>query len=462
MFSRNILTSLRHWAAKTDRKPLVIRGARQVGKTTVVNQFSKEFDQYLYLNLELPENRQPFEAFTTVEALVRALFFLQNKQYDPSKRNLIFIDEIQEVAEAFNILRYFYEEAKNLYVIAAGSLLESLFKKNLSFPVGRVEYLVLRPVSFQEFLGAMGERQAAEALLQVPLPQYAEYKLYQLFHLYALIGGMPAIVQAYAESRDLVGLNTIYESLLVSYFDDAEKYAASNAQVQYLRHVIKAAPFEAGKRIKLHGFGKSNYGAREMGEALRTLEKAFLLQLIYPQSSAQLPLQADLGKSPRLQFLDSGLMNFQLGIQKEIVGSKDLGAVYQGTLMEHLVGQELLASKFNVFNELHFWVRDKPTSSAEIDFIYAYDGLLIPIEVKSGKAGKLKSLHAFMDLAPHHLAVRIFGGTLAVNKVITPSGKAFHLLDLPYFLVSQLDVYLKWLLDANPPSPSGTEKKPAI
>ena len=149
MFSRNILTSLRHWATKTDRKPLVIRGARQVGKTTVVNQFSKEFDQYLYLNLELPENRQPFEAFTTVEALVRALFFLQNKQYDPSKRNLIFIDEIQEVAEAFNILRYFYEEAKNLYVIAAGSLLESLFKKNLSFPVGRVEYLVLRPVSFQ-------------------------------------------------------------------------------------------------------------------------------------------------------------------------------------------------------------------------------------------------------------------------------------------------------------------------
>ena len=132
MFSRNILTALRHWESKTDRKPLVIRGARQVGKTTVVNQFSKEFDQYLYFNLELLENRRPFESFTTVETLVRSLFFLQNKQYDPSKRILIFIDEIQEVVEAFNILRYFYEEAKNLYVIAAGSLLESLFKKNLS------------------------------------------------------------------------------------------------------------------------------------------------------------------------------------------------------------------------------------------------------------------------------------------------------------------------------------------
>jgi len=447
MFSRNILTALRHWASKTDRKPLVIRGARQVGKTTVVNQFSKEFDQYLYFNLELLENRRPFESFTTVETLVRSLFFLQNKQYDPSKRILIFIDEIQEVVEAFNILRYFYEEAKNLYVIAAGSLLESLFKKNLSFPVGRVEYLVLRPVSFQEFLGAIGEPQAADVLLQVPLPKFAEDKLFQLFHLYALIGGMPAIVQSYAEKRDLVGLNTIYESLLVSYFDDAEKYASSNAQVQYLRHIIKAAPFEAGKRIKLHGFGKSNYGAREMGEGLRALEKAFLLQLVYPQSSSQLPLQADLGRSPRLQFLDSGLMNYQLGIQKEIVGTKDLGSVYQGTLMEHLVGQELLASKYNVFNELHFWVRDKPTSSAEIDFIYAFDGLLIPIEVKSGKAGKLKSLHTFMDLAPHNLAVRIFGGTLAVNKVETPKGKEFYLMDLPYFLVSQLDVYLKWLLD---------------
>ena len=157
MFIRLILKGLEIWAAKSNRKPLVIRGARQVGKTTVVNRFANQFEQYIYLNLELTNDRQPFEQFSTIETLVQTLFFIKNLPLTKKNSALIFIDEIQEVPKALNILRYFYETEKGIAVIAAGSMLETLFDKNISFPVGRVEYKVLRPVSFPEFLEAMGE-----------------------------------------------------------------------------------------------------------------------------------------------------------------------------------------------------------------------------------------------------------------------------------------------------------------
>ena len=157
MFDRLILKELDVWATKDNRKPLVIRGARQVGKTTVVNQFASRFKQYIYLNLELIHDRQPFEQFNTIETLVQTLFFIKNLPLSKKDSTLIFIDEIQEVPEALNILRYFYESEKGIAVIAAGSMLETLFDNNISFPVGRVEYKVLRPVSFPEFLAAMGE-----------------------------------------------------------------------------------------------------------------------------------------------------------------------------------------------------------------------------------------------------------------------------------------------------------------
>jgi predicted AAA+ superfamily ATPase len=444
MFRRNIQWELNKWKLKNDRKPLVLRGARQVGKTTAINQFAEKFEQYIYINLELPEERKPFEDFTTIEKLVQTIFFLKNKSHSKAVSTLIFIDEIQEVPAALNILRYFYEQAPEIHVIAAGSLLETLFNKDVSFPVGRVGFMVLRPVSFPEFLDALNESSSLEQLNKIPFPSFAFKKLIALYHTYALIGGMPEVIAGYIKNRDLTELKSTYESLIVSYSDDVEKYATSTRQVEYIRHAMRASFSLAGGRIKYEGFGSSNYGSREMGEALRTLEKAMLLQLIFPVTDFKLPLLPNKKKSARLQVLDTGMLNYFIGVQKEIIGTDDLNKVYQGTIIEHLTGQELLAFQYNALSTLNFWVREKKTSTAEVDFIFPYEGKLIPVEVKSGSEGKLKSLHIFMNNVSHEMAIRFYAGELHISIVNTPEKKTYYLLNLPYFLVSKIEDYIKW------------------
>ncbi|WP_315815763.1 DUF4143 domain-containing protein [Paraflavitalea speifideaquila] len=266
----------------------------------------------------------------------------------------------------------------------------------------------------------------------------------QLFRTYCLIGGMPEIVATYADQKDLSELSSVYESLLVSYIDDVEKYAANPVQANYIRHAIRSSFGEAGKRIKFQGFGNSNYKSREMGEALRALEKALLIHLIYPQTSPTLPIQPDLSKSPRLHVLDTGMLNYIVGIQKEILGIADLSSIYQGTMIEHIVGQELLAKQFSALHGINFWVREKAGATAEIDYLYQYDSKLIPIEVKSGTEGRLRSLHLYMDTTPHQMAVRFYAGEIDITPITTPAQKQYFLLSLPYFLVSQIDGYLEW------------------
>jgi predicted AAA+ superfamily ATPase len=446
MFKRELLFELEKWRQSKSRKPLVIRGARQVGKTTLVNQFAAQYEQYIYLNLELSEDKEPFENFTSIEHLISTLFFLKNKTLAKKNNTLIFIDEIQEVPKALNTLRYFYESAPDISVIAAGSMLETLFDKNISFPVGRVEYKVIRPVSFPEFLSATGEKAALEQLTRVPIAPFAQTKLLSLFHTYALIGGMPEIVQQFATTKDLVSLGPIYDSLISGYMDDVEKYAKNNTQILHIRHCIKSSFTQAGKRIKFEGFGNAAYKSREMGESLRTLEKALLIQLIYPCTTATVPMVPDIKKSPKLQLLDSGLLNYFVGIQKEIIGTNDLNSIYQGTLIEHLIGQELLAFQYNALSALQFWVREKKESTAEVDFLFQHDGLIIPIEVKSGKEGTLKSLHSYMDIAPHDLAIRFYAGALNITDAITQKGKQYKILNLPYYLCSQIEKYIAWFI----------------
>lgn len=447
MFHRHIIKELEYWLQKPGRKPLVIRGARQVGKTTVVNQFAKQFGQYIYLNLETPADKQPFLRYTNLEELLQGIFFLKNQLLSKKANTLIFIDEIQEVPEALNILRYFHEQEPDIKVIAAGSMLETVFDKKIHFPVGRVEFKVLRPVSFPEFLEAMGEKAALEQLLTLPCRDFAHEKLLKLYHLYAIIGGMPEVVNTYIKTKDLLSLNPIFDSLIASYMDEVEKYAKNDAQVLHLRHIIRASFAEAGKRIHFAGFGNSAYRSREMGECFRILEKVLLLKLLYPNTSATLPFQPDLKKSPRLQILDTGMLNHFAGIQKDILGTHDLSSIYKGTVIEHLTGQELLANQYNVLSELFFWVKEKKTSTAEVDFVIPYEGKVIPIEVKSGNTGTLKSMHQFMEVAPHNMAIRFYAGPVSISEVTTPENKHFYLLNLPYYLVSQIKSYLAWFED---------------
>ncbi len=181
---------------------------------------------------------------------------------------------------------------------------------------------------------AMGEVSAANALNEVPIKPYTHDKLATLFHTYVLIGGMPEIISHYAEHRNLVALADIYQSLLYAYIDDVEKYGRNSNMVQIIRHIINTSFLEAGNRIKFQGFGQSNYGSREVGEAMQTLQRVMLLHLIYPSTSVNLPLLPDRKKSPRLQVLDTGLLNHFAGLQKELIQTDKLSNVYKGKIAE--------------------------------------------------------------------------------------------------------------------------------
>jgi len=445
MFHREILKRLSAWNSGLSRKPLILRGARQVGKTTVVNAFGLTFPQYIYLNLENAADQGLFKDNPDIDILVQNIFLTKNQEFIRRGETLLFIDEIQQFPAAINMLRYFYEKYPEIAVIAAGSLLETIFSKGLSFPVGRVDLMVIRPVSFPEFLGAMGEELVLEQLRHIPVNEFAHTRLLQLFHIYALIGGMPEIVNQYARTKDLTALSSIYERLIQAYIDDVEKYTTNDHLIQVIRHCIRTSFLQAGSRIKFQHFGQSNYNSREVGEALRTLEKTYLLSLLYPTTDTILPLLPDLKRSPRLQVLDTGMMNYFLGLRADILSTSDLNNIHLGIIIEHLVGQEILASQFNVLSHLDFWVRERTGSSAEVDYVYLFESKLIPIEVKSGKDGTLRSLHLYMDEAPHDMALRFYAGKLQLTQITTPAGKSYRLLSLPYYLASQTKEYIAWL-----------------
>ncbi len=442
MFSRNVITELRQWARKSNRKPLVLRGARQVGKTTLVNEFAKDFGVYLKLNLERKADSELFERGMVTDELLTAIYLLNNQ---PRKDvpTLLFIDEIQNSSKAVAQLRYFYEEAPHIHVIAAGSLLESLIDKHITFPVGRVEYLALRPCSFNEFLGAMGETELKEYHARAEIPEALHAKVLGLFNTYTLIGGMPEVVADYAKHKDIVSLRTLYETLLNGYRDDVEKYSTSDTMRNVLRHILTVGwPF-AAQRIKFERFGNSAYRSREMGEAFRTLEKTMLLELVYPTTSPFIPIMPEPKRSPKLLWLDTGLVNYSAGLQKELFGVMDISDAWRGMIAEHIVGQELLASDNRFSHKRYFWVRDVNGSDAEVDYVIQIDDMVIPIEVKSGSNAKLRSLHQFMDKAPHDKAVRFWANPYSIDRVQTASGKGFSLYNLPYYYAGQVEKLVK-------------------
>ena len=444
MFERRIITELRQWKKSENRKPLILRGARQTGKTTIVEQFAIEYSQYIPLNLERAVDKEIFVRYNSVDEILQAIFFQYNKRIEQIADTLLFIDEIQQSPEAVALLRYFYEDYPELHVIAAGSLLETLLGKSINFPVGRVEYRAVRPVSFAEFLSAIDEKHALEQYNTIPIKDFAHEKLIKLFHIYTLIGGMPEIVANYVKNRDLTRLQNVYESLLIPYFDDVEKYAKNSGQIQIFRYAIRTIFYEAGRRIKFQGFGASSYNSKEMGEVLRTLEKTMLMHLIFPTTQTQAPFSPDIKKSPRLQVLDTGMLNYFSGLQKELFGTRDLNDFYKGKITEHIVGQELLASNYSFLNSLHFWVRDKKQSEAEIDIMYPYNSAMIPVEIKSGKSGKLRSLNNYLDISTINFAVRFYAGKLQLEEHKTYKGKTFKLLNLPYYLSGKLKDYLDY------------------
>jgi len=445
IFYRKLYSQLLEWKNRSNHKPLIIRGARQVGKSTLIREFGKEFKYFINLNLEKAQDRNLFDKLDTASDIINALFLSKGIPYSDAP-TLIFFDEVQESPPAIKMLRYFYEEYPHLYFIAAGSLLEFALKKVPSFPVGRVKQLVLHPFDFEEFLLALDRNDLAGELEKIPVARYAHDPILDLFHDYALIGGMPEVVSRYAEEKNMMNLGEIYENLWQSYRDDVEKYASNSTERKIIRHVIDTAPFEK-ERITQTGFGNSNYRSREVGEALRSLDMARIIQLIYPATTTEPPATPNLKRKPRLQFVDTGLLNYSIGHQAEMIGLGDLNGFHRGRIIQHLAAQQLQAQNSSPLYKPLFWVREKANSTAEVDLLHQYKKYLVPIEIKSGGHGTIRSLHQYLEEANHKFGIRLLANYFSVESVKTPGGIPYLLMNLPYYASSRIPQYVEWFVE---------------
>lgn len=455
MFERTALSWLRAWRNKVDRKPLVIRGARQVGKTSLVDVFAKEFDCYLRFNLDVTDDLKLFEKEMSVKDLYSLLLAVRGKTKTEGS-TLIFIDEIQNSPIAIKMLRYFREDLPEIYIIAAGSLLETILDKNrqISFPVGRVEYMALRPCTFYEFLGAMGEKGLQEYLSNGFVPEALHERMLSLFNKFSLIGGMPQAVAKYAESEDIVALDDTYQSLLAGYMDDVEKYTKSETLRNVIRHIVTNGWSYADEQISFEHFAASNYKSREVGEAMRTLQKTMLLELVYPSVETSLPIIPDMKKRPRLMWIDTGLVNYAAGVQSELYSIANLNDAWRGKIAEHIVGQELLGQSNAFLDKRSFWIRDSKNSQAELDYLYNSRRFgLVPIEVKSGSNAHLKSLQEFMFDSNCPYAIRFWNKPERTDIVhieknkdgYVEKSKDYTLYSLPYYYAGCMERILERL-----------------
>jgi len=447
ILQRSVSKYLSEWRRKTSRKPLIIRGARQIGKTTVVRSFGKTYEHFVEINLETSKVKQLFENESLdLKQILQGILINHGLRIDQSSM-LIFIDEIQESPRAIQLLRYFKEDYPEIHVIATGSLLDHALGNLAKYPVGRVEYLYLYPLNFQEYLEALDNKSAFEVFSTIPFDNTYLGFFLENFQQYAIIGGMPEIVKTFLQNNgDYTELKSLYDDLLTGYKNDVEKYAQSNIQRKIIRRIIDRAPRHADKRVKLEKFGNSNYKAREVAEAMDALQKARILYLLYPQVSMTPPLSTNTQKRPRLQFLDTGLINYKSKLQSELITLTDLNDASRGRTIQHIVTQEFQSIHNRVDYLPSFWTREKK-GDAEVDLVVQKDGKLIPIEVKSGKIGKLRSLFTFMDLCDHHYAIRFYADKLLVQDVKTINGKSFKLLNLPYFLGTKLYEYIDWFVE---------------
>lgn len=390
------------------------------------------------------ESVRLFEMDIPLNDLVNMLFASLGKSQREGS-TLIFIDEIQNSPKTIALLRYFYEQRPDLYVIAAGSLLENLVDVNVSFPVGRVMYMALRPCSFYEFLGAIGKTNLLAVLSQKPeyTVVFHEQLIHQ-FNQYTIIGGMPEAVQRYAETQDIVAIEDVYETLVQAYKDDSEKYVRGNKLTEVVRFILSYGWGFSGETITLGNFANSGYKSREVGEAFRLLEKAMILELVYPVSSTQMPIIPETKRMPKLIWFDTGLVNYQAGIRKEIIGSTDMVDSWRGHLAEQITAQELLSIEDRVGQHRSFWAR--PNNGAEVDFIFTHNSRLYPIEVKSGTNARLRSIHVFMDNSNIDTAIRVWSNPYSVDKVMTPNGKEYRLINLPFYLIGNLHQVLDEVL----------------
>ena len=441
---------LEGWATEPTRKPLVIRGARQVGKSTLVREFAR-MSGFSLVEINFERNPEYREAFASPDPkLILATLNLMTGQTIEAGSTLLFLDEIQAAPEALQALRYFYEEKPELHVIAAGSLLEfTLADARFSMPVGRVEYLHLGPMQFEDFLEAMGYPELAAHIRNIsladirktaiPVPVHDKYL--GLLQQYWVVGGLPEAIARYVQSGDFAQVARVQQSIVVTYRDDFNKYSlgSSKGRVQL---VFDKLPVMVGGKCKYTRISR-DHRAQELANALDQLCMARVAYRVHHTSANGVPLGAEVNERYfKALYLDVGLMCAALHLNILDLRKDDLTLVNNGAIAEQFIGQHLLYSgPFYEAPSLFYWVREAKSAAAEIDYLMSCGQQVVPVEIKAGTTGSLKSLHQFLKEKQRRFGLRF---NADVPSLLTDSTTLtdrtaidFELLSLPLYMVGQ-------------------------
>lgn len=432
---REIEKELISWKSRTTRMPLIVRGARQVGKSFTIEKFgTEEFENLVTINFEI--EMQFLELFNRTldpQELVSQIEIKKNTRIVPGT-TLLFLDEIQYCPKAIMALRYFKEKMGKLHIIAAGSLLEFILQDHkFSFPVGRVEFLYMKPLSFHEFLYNLKNFQLLEALekesIESPISDFLHDYALELFKKYIFVGGMPAVVDLFLKEQSFFECQRQQEFLLQTYRNDFGKYS-TKSEYKYLQILFEKAPHIISQHFKYSHIDKKSR-SRELKTALEQLCWAGLISRIYSTNANGVPLMAQVNSNKfKLLFLDIGLLECIQQIDYDTIFKEDMVQLNAGGLAEQFVGQELQAySNFHENKQLFFWNREAKSSCAEVDFVILIDSKIVPIKVKAGKTGTLKSIRLFMQEKNIPLGIRISQHPLSLCD---------NILSVPFYLIKYL------------------------
>lgn len=430
---RTHLLELEAWKTSMGRKPLILRGARQVGKSYLVEMFGKKhFQNTVVINFEF--ERRHIKSFETLDPIkILNSLSLSTGQKIRANETLLFLDEIQECPNAILALRYFKEKMPEQHVIAAGSLLEfTLNKAEFRLPVGRVQSLYLKPCTFNEYLIASQREDLVAYLETVTLSSGIDAAIHETLldkvREYMVLGGMPEVIDHYLQHRDFRQAQIIQASLLEYYQKDFGKY--NSVKTEYLQSLFDKIPGLVAQRFKYVDVDP-DVQARELKPALQALIDAGLIYRVYHSAGRELPFSTtQQEKKFKLLFVDVGLVNFSCGLEAKILLDKEIMLLNRGALAEQFVGQELLAYQ-EVFakSQIYYWEREKRGSSAEVDYLISVDHRIFPLEVKAGRTGRLKSLQIFLNENVSQMGVRISQREFALDG---------RVLSVPLYLISQL------------------------
>ena len=411
-FNRLIDSDLAEWMNSDHHKPILLRGARQVGKSSAVRNLAKRFDYFLEINFE--EDKVACNVFENSNLTPQLLCEKLYSIYDVpiiSGKTLLFFDEIQSCIPAISSLRFFYEKMPDLHVIAAGSLLEFALEEVPSFGVGRIRSMFMYPFSFAEFLEANGNVGLLAAINKAnserPVDEAIHNRALYFLKLFLLTGGMPAVVSSYSTKKDLRHCQQALDDLVISLRDDFAKYKKRIPAVQ-ISAAFNSVIRQVGNKF-VYLDKEQVYSAFQIKNAVELLIMAGLVIPVTHTSANGLPLGAEINpKFRKLLLIDTGIFQRLLGMQlSEILLNDDFDAINKGGIAEMFVGLELLKSNsFYRQARLFYWQREERNARAEVDFVVQQDMDIIPIEVKSGKSGKMQSMHLFMKEKNSKMGIR--------------------------------------------------------